>query len=551
MVFVKDKNKRIGTIFWLYEVLTLVSTVVGPSSVILVVSGGLVYAWGVSTTWSTIIQILLIVIYAVVSLRASQTTQMIMANFLTYLYSVTICAVMVGILIEVVQDVIGTNTDVIDRRFCLSTSTLYLFIMVGLFLLTGIMHLWKEFRYLLYGFCYFLAIPAGYLVLMVYSLCNITDRSWGTRESATKNNGSNKTENESSCSGMLQELCRCPCVLQTRTEREIIKVVDGVSQTDPAELSDNSLRSQQSPISPSSQDSQEAQGSQQSPSSQDSQEAQGSQQSPSSQDSQEAQGSQQSPSSQDSQEAQGSQQSPISPSSQDSQEAQGSQQSPISPSSQDSQEAQGSQQSQSSSNSQKGTPENESSCSGMLQKLCRWPCVWRTRTERETIKLVDGEFRPDSAELSANSLRSQQSPISPSSQDSQEAQGPQESPSSQETLDFWKDLQPRIQPEKDTSNIQGNLVSLRNTWLLLFSISNSLWMILIITMANNAQLLKVVGSNPIGLFVLTIFLIVLTLQFLAMLRHRIGTFVHFIARKNRALDGSTTRKNKTPHDSIV
>ncbi|XP_052807865.1 uncharacterized protein LOC128236796 [Mya arenaria] len=65
-------------------------------------------------------------------------------------------------------------------------------------------------------------------------------------------------------------------------------------------------------------------------------------------------------------------------------------------------------------------------------------------------------------------------------------------------------------------------------------------MILIFTMANNAELLKVVGSNPIGLVVLTIFLIVLTLQFLAMLGHRLGTFVHYIARKNKFLDGSTT-----------
>lgn len=33
---------------------------------------------------------------------------------------------------------------------------------------------------------YLLCLPSGYIFLMVYSIVNITDRSWGTREGAVK-----------------------------------------------------------------------------------------------------------------------------------------------------------------------------------------------------------------------------------------------------------------------------------------------------------------------------------------------------------------------------
>lgn len=37
-----------------------------------------------------------------------------------------------------------------------------------------------------YALLYLLVIPSGYLLLVIYSICNLNDVSWGTREVPTK-----------------------------------------------------------------------------------------------------------------------------------------------------------------------------------------------------------------------------------------------------------------------------------------------------------------------------------------------------------------------------
>ena len=46
--------------------------------------------------------------------------------------------------------------------------------------------------------------------------------------------------------------------------------------------------------------------------------------------------------------------------------------------------------------------------------------------------------------------------------------------------------------------VTGKLGDLRNAWLMVFAITNALWMVLIYTLANQGKLLSVAGSNPIG-----------------------------------------------------
>ena len=36
------------------------------------------------------------------------------------------------------------------------------------------------------GLWYLLCLPGGYLFLIIYSFCNLNDRSWGTRQEAAK-----------------------------------------------------------------------------------------------------------------------------------------------------------------------------------------------------------------------------------------------------------------------------------------------------------------------------------------------------------------------------
>ena len=54
----------------------------------------------------------------------------------------------------------------------------------------------QEFSCLLPGFIYFLAIPANFLLLTVFYLCNVNNVSWGTREVVTKEEKSKKEAEE-------------------------------------------------------------------------------------------------------------------------------------------------------------------------------------------------------------------------------------------------------------------------------------------------------------------------------------------------------------------
>jgi len=67
----------------------------------------------------------------------------------------------------------------------LNPSLFFLAFVSASFVLAGLIHPY-ELLCLLHGFLYFICIPAGYLVLMIYSLSNMHIVSWGTREVRTR-----------------------------------------------------------------------------------------------------------------------------------------------------------------------------------------------------------------------------------------------------------------------------------------------------------------------------------------------------------------------------
>jgi len=66
------------------------------------------------------------------------------------------------------------------QPICYPTTVFFLFV-TGTFLLCGILHP-QEITCVLHGFTYYLAIPTMYMLLVIYSVCNMHVVSWGTRE---------------------------------------------------------------------------------------------------------------------------------------------------------------------------------------------------------------------------------------------------------------------------------------------------------------------------------------------------------------------------------
>jgi chitin synthase len=99
---------------------------------------------------------------------------------------------------------------------------------------------------------------------------------------------------------------------------------------------------------------------------------------------------------------------------------------------------------------------------------------------------------------------------------------------------FWNNLiKRRLRPESTVFahdlELKEKLIELRNSTLLVFAIVNVIWLILISTLVTKAQL-NVLETNVLGLAFLTVFGLILFIQFLCMLFHRCLTWMHLIAR---------------------
>lgn len=97
--------------------------------------------------------------------------QLIAAFFISSIYSLVMMAVMVGIVIQMMDDGI------------LSPSSLFFLAVSGQVIITGLLHP-QELGALICGIVYYITIPSMYMLLQIYSMFNMNDVSWGTRETA-------------------------------------------------------------------------------------------------------------------------------------------------------------------------------------------------------------------------------------------------------------------------------------------------------------------------------------------------------------------------------
>jgi len=89
------------------------------------------------------------------------------------MYAIVMAAVIVAFAINIVKESL------------VSPNALFLLLVLGGIAFTSILHPYK-IGCLLHSLNYYLAMPSMYVLLMIYSLCNLNSISWGTREIKTK-----------------------------------------------------------------------------------------------------------------------------------------------------------------------------------------------------------------------------------------------------------------------------------------------------------------------------------------------------------------------------
>ncbi|KJH49747.1 Chitin synthase [Dictyocaulus viviparus] len=162
-------NESISIWYILYQMVMLVSSILGPGTIFLMVVGAISISFNLDTIWSLLIVTLPVATFCIVCLTAKPEKQLLMAQIVGALFAMLMTAVCVGTSLQIQKDGI------------FSPHSIFLFSVIGSFLTAAILHP-LEFTCIIPGILYFLGIPCMYMLLPIYSICNLNTVSWGTRE---------------------------------------------------------------------------------------------------------------------------------------------------------------------------------------------------------------------------------------------------------------------------------------------------------------------------------------------------------------------------------
>lgn len=97
-------------------------------------------------------------------------------------FAAAVISVMYGLVMVVVATAISIS--VVEDGLT-SPSSMFLFFVAFQMFITGCLHP-REVGCLIYGLIYYITVPSMYCILIIYSLFNLNDITWGTREVRTK-----------------------------------------------------------------------------------------------------------------------------------------------------------------------------------------------------------------------------------------------------------------------------------------------------------------------------------------------------------------------------
>ncbi|VDM63073.1 unnamed protein product [Angiostrongylus costaricensis] len=201
-------NESISIWYIIYQTVMLVSSVLGPGTIFLMVVGAISISFNMDTIWSLLVVTLPVVTFCVVCLTAKPEKQLLMAQIVGALFAMLMTAVFVGTSLQIQKDGI------------LSPHSIFLFTVIGSFLTAAILHP-LEFTCIIPGLLYFLAIPCMYMLLPIYSICNLNTVSWGTREDPRPQEKNDLAKVPPSTTAPNAPMCTCSKPKTTKTCKNI------------------------------------------------------------------------------------------------------------------------------------------------------------------------------------------------------------------------------------------------------------------------------------------------------------------------------------------
>ncbi|CAD5121275.1 DgyrCDS9805 [Dimorphilus gyrociliatus] len=170
---VRANNQNISPFYILYQFFLMISTILGPSTILLSIAAAFTTVFPKWDLWVCYgVALGPAVFYIAVCFKCKNDTQILIGGLLSTLYT----SIMLIVLVSIIQSA--------TRLSEINPSLVFIVAFAVAFIFAGIVHP-QEVYCLAHGILYFLTIPSGYLILVIYSMCNLHVTSWGTRESKT------------------------------------------------------------------------------------------------------------------------------------------------------------------------------------------------------------------------------------------------------------------------------------------------------------------------------------------------------------------------------
>ena len=201
-----------------YHFLMLTFSLIGVSTTIMMVAEALFISLGYGISKGVCYTIVLVPVALFIIgclLSKDQDLQLNLAKWFSLCFSFLMATVLIGIIME------GVNCP-------LSPSFLFFMSLVAINVLAAVLHL--DIMTLFYGVIYFLFIPSCFIFLQIYSIANLNDVSWGTRQGKKETTADNRTflqklfgktgadESESVSDGTSCSCVLCPTIVKRETE---------------------------------------------------------------------------------------------------------------------------------------------------------------------------------------------------------------------------------------------------------------------------------------------------------------------------------------------
>ncbi|XP_076751332.1 chitin synthase chs-2 [Xylocopa sonorina] len=166
-------NDNISWLYIAYQWILTGSTIIGPSFIYLMMVGAFQTSFQLDNWLSFWINSIPIVIFILVCSFCKVRMQLITAEVITIIYCLVMMVVLVGIVLQIASDGF------------IAPNALLFFIVVGQFVATAFVHP-QEISCLPNGIVYYITVPSMYMLLIIFSIFNLHNITWGTRETKSQ-----------------------------------------------------------------------------------------------------------------------------------------------------------------------------------------------------------------------------------------------------------------------------------------------------------------------------------------------------------------------------